>query len=92
MYQAHWIVGVKRQALDNLQQMRASSRGQAHRRLDEWEQLLLGPTDRLLAARVSPSPKGRELRQNSPFAGVLTDVERARVLHAWQVFEAEERS
>lgn len=79
-------------ALANLEQMRVSSRGQARRWLDDWERLLLGPTDRLLTTLVSPSPKGRELRQNSPFAGILTDDERARVLQAWQVAEAEERS
>ena len=85
-------VVAKRHALANLRQMRESSRGQARRWLDEWERLLLGPTDRLLAALVSPSPKGRELRQNSPFAGILADDERARVLQAWQAVEAEERS
>jgi excisionase family DNA binding protein len=82
----------KRQAHANLRQMRKSSRGQARRWLDEWERLLQGPTDRLLATLVSPLPKGRELRQNSPFAGILTDDERARVLEAWQTVEAEERS
>jgi excisionase family DNA binding protein len=77
-------------ALDNLRRMRASSRGQARRWLDEWEHLLLGPVDRLLVALVSRSPRSRELRQSSPFAGMLTDDERLRVLHAWQTVEAAE--
>ena len=85
-------IAARHQAIENLQQMRVSSRGQARRWLDEWERLLLGPTHRLLTTLVSPSPKSRELRQNSPFAGILTDEERARVLQAWQVAEAEERS
>jgi excisionase family DNA binding protein len=68
----------------NLERMRASSRGQARRWLDEWESLLNGPIDELLAMLVSPSPKGRELRQNAPFAGLLGTAERAEVLDAWK--------
>lgn len=85
-------IAARHQALENLRRMRDSSRGQARRWLDEWERLLLGPTDRMLRVLVSPSPKSRELRQNSPFAAVLNDDERARVLHAWRVVEEEERS
>jgi excisionase family DNA binding protein len=48
--------------------------------LEEWEQLLNGPTRDVLDALTSPSPRARELRQNSPFAGVLTDRERHAVL------------
>ncbi len=74
--------GVTQRAIENLERMRAASRGQALRWLDEWERLLRGPVDKLLAALVSPSPKSRELRQNSPFAGVLNGAERAGVLEA----------
>ena len=45
--------------IENLERMR---RGQALRWLDEWERLLDGPVDKLLAALVSSSPKSRELR------------------------------
>ncbi len=48
--------------------------------LDEWERLLAGPLPELLLALTSPSERSRELRQNTPFAGVLTDEERERVL------------
>lgn len=41
-----------------------------------------GPIDELLAILVSPSPKSRELRQNSPFAGLLSETERAKLLEA----------
>lgn len=68
----------------NLGRMRAAARGQAKRWLDEWEALLDGPVEELLDNLTSRSPKGRELRQNSPFAGLLTEHERARVLSAWQ--------
>jgi excisionase family DNA binding protein len=68
----------------NLKDMRQASRGQTRRWLEEWEKLLGGPIERLLQALVSPSPKSRELRQNSPFAGLLSTKERALVLDAWR--------
>ncbi len=79
----------RRRAFENLERMRTTSRGQTRLWLDEWERLLHGPVDKLLATLVSPSPKSRELRQNSPFAGLLTEAERADVLAAWQAHEAQ---
>ena len=67
----------------NLEGMRATSRGQATRWIEEWDRLLSGPIDRVLQALVSTSPKSRELRQNNPFAGLLDDAERSRVLDSW---------
>ena len=65
----------------NLRRMRtASARGAAEVWMREWARLLDGPLTELLAALTSPSPRSRELRQNSPFAGVLSDEERLRVL------------
>jgi len=71
-------------ALTNLERMRATSRGQARRWIDDWDHLLQGSIDRLLMVLVSPSPQSRELRQNSPFAGLLDETERSRILHAWE--------
>jgi hypothetical protein len=51
--------------------------------LDEWERLLHGSLIQLLTQLTSPSPKGRELRQNSPFAGVVDEQTRSQVLEAW---------
>jgi excisionase family DNA binding protein len=68
----------------NLQTMQPTARGQARRWLEEWAHLLEGPLHRLLDALTSPSPKGRELRQNAPFAGVLSDHARGDVLDAWR--------
>ena len=51
---------------------------------DEWEGLLDGPIEVLLATLVSPSQRAVELRQNSPFAGVLTERERAKALAAFR--------
>jgi hypothetical protein len=44
------------------------------------EKLLDGSLTDLLAALTSPAPRSRELRQNNPFAGVLADEERHKVL------------
>ena len=64
--------------------MRRTSRGQPRRWLEEWDQLLDGPLERLLSVLTSLSPRARELRQNSPFAGLLLEGERKQVLLAWR--------
>jgi len=71
-------------ARTNLAKMRESARGQAVSWLDEWEKLLSDPTENLLTALTSRSPRGRDLRQNSPFAGVLSEDERNQVLASWK--------
>ena len=73
-----------RLARRNLETMRMASRGQATRWLDEWELLLKGPIDTVMEQLVSRASKGREMRQNVPFAGLLTDVERQNILSAWK--------
>ncbi|ADG73703.1 DNA binding domain protein, excisionase family [Cellulomonas flavigena DSM 20109] len=70
-------------ARQNLARMRERhTRGRPAQWLREWQELLDGPLDALLAALTSPSQRSRELRQNSPFAGVLTDAERMAALRA----------
>lgn len=59
------------------------ARGQARVWLERWKELLDEPPDRVIEALTSPSPWARELRQNSPFAGVLTEDERRRVLESF---------
>jgi hypothetical protein len=73
-----------RKAQRNLEGMRKSARGRAQSWLDEWGRLLIRPVPALLGAMTSRSPYGRDLRQNSPFSGVLSEAERAEVLGAWQ--------
>jgi len=81
--------GVMQRARHNLAQLKvAHSRGASRQWLDQWERLLSGPMDRVLEVLTSRSPLARELRQNSPFAGVLTEQERHSVLSA---FNAEHR-
>jgi hypothetical protein len=48
-----------------------------HRWLDVWDSMLgLGPSV-VGGLLTSPDPFARDLRQSSPFAGVLTESERA---------------
>lgn len=61
----------------------AHPRGEAARQLRRWERLLSGPIDHVLDALVSRSQPSIELRQSSPFAGLLSDRERRRVLEAF---------
>jgi len=57
-----------------------SARGEAKLWLQQWAQLLDGPVEDVLESLTSRSPRSRELRQNSPFAGVLTEQQRQLVL------------
>jgi hypothetical protein len=72
-------------ALRNLDRLRGvHPRGQAAYWLTEWKRLLDGPLEGVLDALTSRSQRAVELRQNSPFAGILTNNERSRVLTAFQ--------
>lgn len=73
--------GVLEKARDNLARLQRSH-GQSNPWLAEWRTLLEGPVTDVLDALTSPTPRARELRQNSPFAGVLSEEERQRVLQA----------
>lgn len=59
-------------------------RGQAAAWLKQWRTLIDGPTERVLEVLTSPTPWAREMRQNSPFSGVLTEDERRLVLDAFK--------
>jgi excisionase family DNA binding protein len=76
---------VRGRARRNLGRMRAAHpRGRVRDDFDTWEALLDGPLDRLFEVLASTSPQAVELRQNTPFAGVLTEKERARALGAFR--------
>jgi hypothetical protein len=49
---------------------------------DEWERVLAMPIPRIARLISSDSKRARELRQTSPFAGVLNEQERRRVFSA----------
>ena len=74
-------------ALSRVYEMRPNARGQAKKWLDEWERLLNGSVDRILAALTDRSLRGRELRQNSPFAGSLTEQLRRTALDEWRAHD-----
>lgn len=68
-------------ARENLQHLReVHTRGAGRRWLNEWAGLLEGPVEDILDVLTSRTSRARELRQNSPFAGVLSAAERERVL------------
>lgn len=75
------VLGIARKNLERLRDTHA--RGQASRWLDVWSGLLDGPVEGVLEALTSRTPRARELRQNSPFAGVLDPDVRTQVLGAF---------
>lgn len=47
---------------------------------EEWEEILARPVAEVRRAIVEDSDRGRDLRQNSPFAGMLSEPERKSIL------------
>jgi excisionase family DNA binding protein len=52
--------------------------------LAEWGAVLDAGEDAVFAVLTSAAPRAVELRQNSPFAGVLSEAERAAALEAFR--------
>ncbi|MGH3848908.1 MAG: helix-turn-helix domain-containing protein [Pseudonocardiaceae bacterium] len=57
--------------------------GMTMRYFTKWEHVLNAGIDAAMQVMTSPSAQARELRQNSPFAGVLPEETRARVLQSF---------
>ena len=75
-------LGLARENLSRLRQVHPS--GMSARWLGEWQLALdVGP-EAVLQALTSHTPLATELRQNSPFAGVLGEAERRAVLRAFR--------
>ena len=69
------------QAQRRLARWKAS--GQIHPRwADEWEQILARPLPQIAKAIAADTPRVRELRQTSPFAGALNEHERLLLVAA----------
>jgi hypothetical protein len=49
---------------------------------EEWERILALPLPRVAKAISADTPRARELRQSSPFAGALNEHERRRLVEA----------
>ena len=56
----------------------------ASRLLNEWEWILEQTIDQIIAKMLDPSAHGRDLRQVTPFAGLLTPAQRANVYSSFQ--------
>ena len=65
-------------AQTNVQQMR-EQHPHARTLLDEWDRILARPVESIIETLVDPSTHTRDLRNVTPFAGVLTDAERTAV-------------
>jgi excisionase family DNA binding protein len=71
-------------AATNLERLRqVHSGGMAAAWLDRWRATIDGGVEAVLDVLTSRAPKAVELRQNSPFAGVLSEPERQSVLAAF---------
>jgi len=66
----------------NLDTLRAADLGHASRRLDEWDHLLNGSVDEIVTTLLARTQRAIDLRQMTPFAGVLTDADRRSVLQS----------
>lgn len=71
-----------KKARHNLANLRSADRGNAARWLDEWDALLERPTDEIVTAMLARTQRSIDLRQMTPFAGVLTDTERRKALRS----------
>lgn len=69
-------------ARSNLDQLRKADRGHSARWLDEWDDLLDRPTDEIVTAMLARTQDAIDLRQMTPFAGVITDAERSEALQS----------
>lgn len=67
------------EALDRLREWRSEGKIDP-RYAEQWEEVLSRPLPRIAKLIGSDSERARELRQNSPFAGLLSEPERRRVL------------
>ncbi|MFA5889758.1 MAG: helix-turn-helix domain-containing protein [Actinomycetota bacterium] len=75
------VLGQARRNLGRLREVH--TRGRVQAQFDAWQTLLDGPLTSLMDFLVSKSPSALELRQNSPFAGVLSQTERCKALEAF---------
>lgn len=58
--------------------------GMATRRLEQWERIIDSGVDGVTGVLTATDEESSELRQNSPFAGVLSDDERRPVLRSFR--------
>lgn len=73
-------------AFENITRWKSEHRsdGMTVRYLSDWEQILRQGLDAVMETIVSPRPEACELRQNTPFVGVLDSTTREQVLRAFK--------
>jgi excisionase family DNA binding protein len=80
-------------ARTNLERLRSAHPGGMSRRwLDAWQAVLDRGPEAVLETLTSPSALAIELRQNSPFAGVLASEERSGVLGSFRAMDRSTRT
>jgi len=75
-------------AADILRRWLASCAPAARPDLIEWEKLIGGPFETLLATLEGTDERSVRLRQSSPFCGILTPDERNTILKEFQARDA----
>ncbi|GAA1489154.1 hypothetical protein GCM10009626_19000 [Brachybacterium sacelli] len=77
---------VLQMATENITRWKPKHRadGIAMRSLEQWEQVLSGGVDVVVDVLTGLDEVSSDLRQNSPFAGVLSDVERRQALRSFR--------
>jgi len=78
------VVGIARRNVDFMWKRQPGTRTL----LKEWREILKGSTDHIVAVMTDPGLHARDLRQVTPFSGVLTASERAQVYRSFQKAEA----
>lgn len=76
--------GLLRVAHDNLRRWRARWQDQAPDWHQEWSRIMKRPWPEVAAIMTEPSEEGARLRQSSPFAGILSNIERRRIYEAFR--------
>lgn len=76
------VVMRARQNLDRFAKIHAGT--MAERWLDMWRVALDSGLDQVLTVLSSDTPRAKDLRQNSPFTGILPDEERRKVLDSFR--------
>lgn len=78
--------GVLQTAQKNITSWKPGHRadGMATRYLQQWERVIDGGVDDVVGVLTGTDEVSSELRQNSPFAGVLSDNERRQVLRSFR--------
>lgn len=72
-------------AHENLKRWRARWENQTPAWHQEWSGIMKRPWSEIAAIMTEPSAEGARLRQSTPFAGVLSTIERRRIYEAFRV-------